>query len=61
MIRVLYGYQGTPSKERYIPPGKYKRNARALCGLADYLVENGHAVLIADEQPEPKHEGPKKT
>lgn len=47
-IRVHTGYQGTPSRNRWIEPGDYAPKDARLFGLADYLVENGHAVWIAD-------------
>jgi hypothetical protein len=44
-IKVLYNYGGRPSNMRRIEPGVYAKDDPALFGLADYLVENGHAVL----------------
>ena len=32
-----------------IAPGEYEGNAPALHGLAQYLVDTGHAVALADE------------
>lgn len=47
-IRVHTGYQGAPSRNRWIEPGDYAPKDARLFGLADYLVENGHAIRIAD-------------
>lgn len=47
-IRVHTGYQGAPSRNRWIEPGDYAPKDARLFGLADYLVENGHATRIAD-------------
>jgi hypothetical protein len=49
MIRVLHGYRGAPSKERYIAAGDYADDDERLFGLAQYLVANGHAVVLAEE------------
>jgi hypothetical protein len=62
MIRVLHGYRGAPSQERYIAAGDYAEGDERLFGLAQYLAANGHAVVLAEEgggdgpppQPEPQ-------
>lgn len=55
-IRVLYGYQGRPSRERLIASGEYAADDVRLFGLAEYLVANGHAVVVeeAAEVPPPE-------
>jgi hypothetical protein len=45
-IRLRYGYRGKYTQERFIPAGEYQRDNPVLCGLAEYLVENGHAVWV---------------
>ena len=45
-VRLRYSYRGSPSRERVIPAGEYQRDDSVLCGLAEYLVENGHAVWV---------------
>jgi hypothetical protein len=49
MIRVLWGYRGVPSNERYIEAGEYDEKNKRLFGLADYLVKNGHAVAVESD------------
>lgn len=51
-IRLQSGYRGRPSGEQYIVPGEYDGADPALFGLADYLVETGHAV-VTEHDPEP--------
>ncbi len=48
-IRLSGYYQGSPSKERVIVPGTYRKNDPALFNLAAYLVKNGHAEEISPE------------
>ena len=51
-IRLDGSYRGRPSKELEILPGEYDAEDPRLFGLADYLVKNGHAVVVATaEQP----------
>lgn len=45
-IRVLFGYRGRLTQEQFIPAGVYPEDDPILCGLADYLVSNGHAVYV---------------
>ena len=45
-IIVLRNYGGSRTQERRILPGEYDSEDAALFGLADYLVENGHAVIV---------------
>lgn len=49
-IAVLYEYQNATGV--VIAAGEYAANDAALCGLADYLVETGHAV-VAGAAPAP--------
>jgi hypothetical protein len=59
MIHVSNGYRGAPSKERYIEAGDYAEDDERLFGLAEYLLENGHAVRVAPEpKPEPEPDAP---
>lgn len=44
-IRILHGYRGRPTKERFYPPGEYEFED----ALAAYLVENKHAVYVESE------------
>lgn len=48
-ITVLKNFGGKETNERRILPGVYDVNAPELFGLADYLVENGHAVAVKTE------------
>lgn len=48
MIRVLHDYGGANTRERRIEPGDYASDDPALFGLAEYLVENNHAIVIGD-------------
>jgi hypothetical protein len=45
-IHVLYGYRGERTREQFIEPGVYFAESEQLFGLAEYLVENGHAVYV---------------
>lgn len=45
-MRVLSNYRGVPSNEQIIPAGIYAKGDAALLGLEDYLLKNGHAVLV---------------
>lgn len=45
-LRLLHGYRGRKSQERYIPAGEYQRGDPALMGLENYLIENGHAEAL---------------
>jgi hypothetical protein len=61
MIRVLHGYRGAPSQERYIAAGDYAEGDERLFGLAQYLAANGHAVVLAEEggdSPSPPQDEP---
>lgn len=51
-IEVLHNYGGRNTNERRIPPGVYEADDERLFGLADYLVENGHAVVITEPEVE---------
>ncbi len=50
-IRVLWGYRGRPSKERYIEAGEYSVDDESLFGLAEYLIDNHHAVKVVEVAP----------
>ncbi len=47
-IRVLVNYGGFNTQERRILPGEYEVNDPALFGAADYLIQNGQAVVLDD-------------
>jgi hypothetical protein len=53
-IKLLINYRGKPSRERVIPAGEYNAKDPRLLKLADYLVQNGHAVVIEDDTPQDK-------
>lgn len=58
MIRVLNNYGGRNTKEQRILPGDYSEDDPRLFGLADYLIENGHAVQVTDVAPPVSTETP---
>lgn len=45
-VQVLRIYRGRRTHEQPIQPGLYAADDPALYGLADYLIENGHAILV---------------
>jgi hypothetical protein len=50
MIEVLHVYRGDLTGDLPIAPGVYDDRDDALFSLAAYLVENGHAVAVDEEQ-----------
>lgn len=46
-IRLKRVYQGRPSNEQPIRPGDYNETDPRLFGLAHYLLQNGHAEIVA--------------
>ena len=62
MIRVFNNYGGRRTHEQRIPAGDYSEDDPRLFGLADYLIENGHAVQVggasdtAELEPAPSDE-----
>ena len=50
MIHLPNVYQGKLTNEQPIPPGNYAEDDQRLFGLADYLVANGHAVVISEDE-----------
>lgn len=48
IIQVLHTYGGRLTKREKILPGVYDTEHDALYGIAQYLVDNGHAVIVAD-------------
>jgi hypothetical protein len=50
MIRLKEIYQGKLTNEQPILPGNYADDDEGLFGLADYLVANGHAVHISEDE-----------
>ncbi len=51
-IQLLHNYGGRRTNEQRIPPGVYDASDERLFGLAQYLVENDHAVIVeSDESP----------
>lgn len=58
MITVLRNYGSAATDFQRIEPGDYAEDDARLYGLADYLLENGHAVkvgavAVAAPAPEP--------
>jgi len=51
-ISVHNNYGGRLTNEERIEPGEYEDTDPRLFGLAKYLVENGHAEVIAESLPE---------
>jgi hypothetical protein len=47
-LYVLRNYGGATTGGGRIEPGEYAADDPALYGLADYLVENGHAYWLSD-------------
>lgn len=45
-IRVNHNYGGKPTNNLRIRPGVYDASDPALFGLADYLVQHGHAEFV---------------
>lgn len=46
MIRVFNNYGGRRTHEQRIPAGDYSEDDPRLFGLADYLIESGHAAEV---------------
>lgn len=46
MITVLRNYGSAATDFQRIEPGDYAEDDARLYGLADYLLENGHAVKV---------------
>lgn len=46
MIKVLHTYSGRLTNKQKIFADIYAENDPALFGIADYLVENGHALRL---------------
>jgi len=59
-INLFHDYRGTLSGETVIKQGEYTHEDLPR-GLANYLVENGHAVELDEPQPaiEPEPSEPK--
>jgi len=61
-IHVLRNYGGSKTGEQRIAAGDYSDDDPRLFGLADYLIENGHAVQVggasdtAELEPAPSDE-----
>lgn len=57
-INLRTVYRGKLTNEQPINPGTYDADAPELMGLAQYLVNNGHAVVVMDpaSKPVPKPE-----
>lgn len=51
MVRVLHSYGGSLTGEVRIVPGVYAVDAQELFGIAEYLVENGHAEWLGETAP----------
>lgn len=48
-IQLLAPYRGRRTQEKVIPAGTYGADDKRLMGLADYLVETGHARRLSGE------------
>lgn len=48
-LRLHTDYGGARTHEQRIAPGDYDADDERLFGLADYLVENGHASWLPDD------------
>lgn len=48
-IRVLINYGGALTNELRIEPGDYSADDPRLFGLADHLLEAGHAIALDDD------------
>jgi hypothetical protein len=49
-IQLLHNYGGKLTNEQRILPAIYDGDDPALFGLAHYLVETGHAIVISGER-----------
>lgn len=58
-INVLVNYGGVLTNELRILPGLYDVDAPELFGIADYLVESGHAVAVGTDDVKPVREATK--
>lgn len=58
IIRVLINFGGRITREQRIPPGEYVENDPRLLGVADYLLANGHAIVVGRVDEPPKGEQP---
>lgn len=60
-IELLINFGGVPTNELRILPGIYDADDERLFGITEYLLDNGHAVVVDDDVPmtEFKHERPK--
>ena len=48
-IEILRGYRGASTNGKYYPKGEYDLSEHSiLSNIADYLIENGHAVMFPD-------------
>lgn len=47
-IRMLDNFRGRLTNENLIPPGEYDADDPFLYGIAEYLVNEGWAVVIED-------------
>lgn len=50
-IEVLRNFRGRMTGEQLIRPGIYDADDPRIYGIADYLVANGHARVIAVDPP----------
>jgi len=69
-IKLNSYYIGWKTNERKIAPGIYDVNDDAIFGIADYLIRNGHAVVVEEDgaasvqqvpKPKPRRVAVKKT
>lgn len=51
-IKILNGYRGRVTGEQYLSAGEYDTSDNPLIRkCANYLIENGHAVIIEGDAP----------
>lgn len=50
-IQLNHNYRGLYTDNQWIVEGVYEDDDPGLHGLADYLIENGHAVALDDPPP----------
>jgi hypothetical protein len=53
-IKMLKNFGGVLTNEKRIVEGVYESDDPSLFGIADYLVDNGHAVIVADASGQDK-------
>lgn len=49
-IKVLQNYGGVRTNEKRILPGVYESDDERLFGLSDYLIDNGYATVVSEDE-----------